>query len=147
MARIDTQIGIKQQVKTTTKITLVIGMITAGFVGLTLFSNAFLAGPISRNRPPVDTNPPFIRLQTPFASITAGTKILSISLMDYSEISLATLSIDGKVEYRENNPKSQWLFVLNTNYLTSGKHVISFTATDSAGNSAASEPISFIAAN
>ncbi|MFA6553338.1 MAG: hypothetical protein WCT27_02840 [Patescibacteria group bacterium] len=147
MAYIETQIEVAQQVKTTTKITLAIGMITAGFVGISLFANAFLAGPIGRSLPATDTNPPTVRLQTPLAHNVSGIRLLSVSLMDYSSINHATVLIDGKASYRENNPKSQWLYFLNSHTLAAGKHTIAFLATDSEGNRSVSEPILFIVSN
>ncbi len=147
MIYVDTQVQTGQQVKVATKITLVIGMITAGFVGLSLFANAFLAGPIAKDIKPADTDPPFIHLQTPIGTNVSGMKWLSMNIIDHSDITLATFSIDGKTRYTEYSPDKQWFLLLDTTRMSGGRHTVSFSATDTEGNTSATEIISFNVAN
>ncbi|MFA5051719.1 MAG: Ig-like domain-containing protein [Patescibacteria group bacterium] len=148
MTALTTQIDVRQKIATHTKLTIIIGLITAGFVGLSLFSNAFLAGPIARDIPPTDAYPPAISLQTPITDrMISGIVVLSFSLMDYSGISQATLSVDGQTHYIINTPNSRWNYLFNTTTLATGEHQLAVTATDKAGNTTAMKPISFIVAN
>jgi len=141
-----TQTLTQQKVKTTTKINLVIGMISAFFIGLAMFCNAFLYGPVGWNYSTFastpDTIPPTALITSPVNYQTiSGLFDITATLEDNTHVKKVEFYLDGKIRYTEHQPKSPWIFYWNTTKATNGNHVFMIKVYDNAGNETIVNPV------
>lgn len=141
-----TQIATQQKVKTTTKINLVIGMVSAIFIGLALFNNAFLLGPVgwekSFSATATDTIAPTVVVSSPLNNQEiSGSFNITTTLTDDTAVAKVEFYLDGALRYIEHLPKSNWVYPWDTTRVSNGDHVFLIKVYDQASNETVVNPI------
>ena len=141
-----TQILTQQKVKVTTKINLVIGMVSVFFIGLAMFNNAFLLGPVGWKNSIIaqapDTTPPTAVISSPINNQKiSGVFNITTTLTDNTEVKKVEFYLDGKLRYTEYQPKTNWVYYWDTTKTSNGDHLFMIKVFDKAGNTTLVDPV------
>jgi len=143
--------AVKTKTKTFTKINVVLGMISAFFIGAAIFNGAFLTTPVSVtvNTPlPKDVIAPYVSIADPIDYTEAsGEKTVTAFAYDNQQIESVYFYIDNILKKVDNEAEDGWTLIWYSDVYPDGIHILKAVAYDTSGNQHESQAVNITVKN
>lgn len=139
------------KIKTMTKVNIVIGMISALFLGAAIFNAAFMTTPVSISVVPVqpkDVISPYVTINEPAnGAEVSGEITVSTFAQDNQGVKSVGFYIDNLLKKIDKDSRDGWTMTWNTETHLNGRYIIKAIAYDAAGNQHISQLITITVKN
>lgn len=138
------------KLKTSTKLNLIIGMISVLFIGAAIFNFAFLTRPVSVTLPEQKTDvvSPYITITFPRnGELVSGEINIEAFAYDDQQVKNVSFYLNNTLKEIDDNEKDGWTMTWDTRTSPDGTDVLKALVTDTGDNASVSKPVTVVVKN